>query len=184
MDKQSAGEAPCPGVAKDSHCALVSISKRLWDVARANISGFSEAFRSDDDGLTAQERAEVEREMQEQDNPGARAGRSARRVADAAEAAWERAYQAAQERASAGGYKRPGMSMREQREQWFRTLELDPSADYASVRKSYRRLVAKYHPDRHAGDPERYKAATEVSRRITEAYDGLRDHFERGGAGA
>lgn len=163
----------------------MSISKRLWDVARSNISSFSEAFRSDgDDGLTEQERKEVEREMAEQRNPGARAGRSARRVADAAEAAWERAYQAAQERANAGGYTRPGVSAKAQREQWFRTLELDPSADYAAVRKSYRRLVAKYHPDRHASNPERYKAATEVSRRITEAYDGLRDHFERGGSRA
>lgn len=161
----------------------MSISKRLWDVARSNISSFSEAFRSDDDsGLTAEERAEVEQELKDRENPGARAGRSARRVADAAEAAWERAYQAAQERANSGGYRRPGLSGREQREQWFRTLELDPTADFATVRKSYRRLVAKYHPDRHANDPERYKAATEVSRRITEAYDGLRDHFERGGA--
>lgn len=158
----------------------VGISKRLWDVARSNINDFAQAFvRGEDEGLSAEERAEVERELRKEATPGARVGRSARRVADAAEDAWERAYRAAQQRAQQGGGRVPPPSAREQREQWFRTLELEPGADYAEVRKSYRRLVAKYHPDRHADDPERYKAATEVSRKITEAYDGLRDHFER-----
>jgi curved DNA-binding protein CbpA len=42
-----------------------------------------------------------------------------------------------------------------------------------TVRKSYRRLLKQYHPDKFAKDPEKYKAATEVARNITAAYDGL-----------
>ena len=42
-----------------------------------------------------------------------------------------------------------------------------------TVRKSYRRLLKQYHPDKFAKDPEKYKAATEVTRNITAAYDGL-----------
>ncbi|MCB9568607.1 MAG: J domain-containing protein [Myxococcales bacterium] len=56
---------------------------------------------------------------------------------------------------------------------WYKTLELEPGADYEAIRKAYRRLVKLYHPDRFANDPEKYKAATEVARKITEAYEGL-----------
>lgn len=48
-----------------------------------------------------------------------------------------------------------------------------PGADLPAVRKAYRRLLKQYHPDKFAKDPDKYKAATEVTRNITEAYDGL-----------
>ena len=41
------------------------------------------------------------------------------------------------------------------------------------MRKSYRRLLRQYHPDKFAQDPEKLRAATEVTRNITEAYNGL-----------
>ena len=41
------------------------------------------------------------------------------------------------------------------------------------MRKAYRRLLTKYHPDKFANDPEKLKAATEVTRKLTEAYNGL-----------
>jgi curved DNA-binding protein CbpA len=38
------------------------------------------------------------------------------------------------------------------------------------VRKSYRSLLRKYHPDRHAGSPEKQKSATELAQKLSAAY--------------
>ncbi len=38
------------------------------------------------------------------------------------------------------------------------------------MRKSYRTLMRKYHPDRHASSPEKQKAATELAQKLTQAY--------------
>ena len=46
-------------------------------------------------------------------------------------------------------------------------------------RPSYRQLMRKYHPDMHAGNPQKQKAATELSMRVTAAYNGLVAHLEK-----
>src|SRR5262249_3305120 len=62
---------------------------------------------------------------------------------------------------------------------WYRQLDLSPGADLAQIKSSYRQLMRKYHPDMHAGNPQRQKAATELSMRVTTAYNGLVDHLEK-----
>lgn len=52
----------------------------------------------------------------------------------------------------------------------YAALEVPPGSDFETVRKSYRNLMRKYHPDRHAGSPDKQKAATEVAQRLTLAY--------------
>jgi DnaJ-domain-containing protein 1 len=146
----------------------VSLGRRLWDVVRSNANDFSRSLFGEGDGLGEQERAEVEAELKE--TLGSRAGKQARKVKDVAEEAWERAYRASQAR---GG----GPSSEEQIAEWYRTLELDEGADFRQVRRAYRKLLAKYHPDRYASDPEKYQAATAVARRITVAYNGLKTHL-------
>lgn len=149
----------------------VGIGKRMWDVARSNVSDFSSAFSLDSE---VRERRrfdkEVEREVEREvaDTVGAKAGRQARRVADKAQEAWEREFERAKAR---GGGPAPGAS---EVEGWYRTLEVPVGTDMALVRKSYRRLLGKYHPDKYANDPEKYAAATEVARKITTAYNGLK----------
>ena len=59
----------------------------------------------------------------------------------------------------------------------FRALEVPPGAGFAEVSRSYKRLITEYHPDRHAGDPERTEAATEVSKRLNLAYRIIRDYY-------
>jgi DnaJ-domain-containing protein 1 len=146
----------------------VSLGKRFWDLARSNITDFRSALKPDAlDGLSDEERRALDEEMK--DTVGAKAGRQARRVRDAAEEAWERAYEAAQGRAGATGKPTPEAD----RIRWYRTLELEPGAELPEVRKAYRRLLKQYHPDKFAKDPEKYKVATEVTRNITAAYDGL-----------
>lgn len=153
----------------------MGIAKRFWDVARANVSDFASELLSREDGLTAEEKAELESELEA--TLGAKAGRQARVFKDKAEEAWERAFEAAQGRGGVGG--RPGEDPVKRRERWYRTLELSPGASYEEVRRSYRRLVAKYHPDRYASDPAKYEAATEVARKITEAHEGLKAELQR-----
>jgi DnaJ-domain-containing protein 1 len=152
---------------------LVGLSKRLWDIARSNATDFASELFSGEDGLTREEKAELDAELEE--TLGSKAGRQARQFKDAAEDAWDRAFDAAQ---AGGGPGTRGVSSAREREGWYRTLELEPGASYEEVRRSYRRLVAKYHPDRYASDPAKYEAATEVARKITLAHEGLKTHLE------
>ena len=73
---------------------------------------------------------------------------------------------------------RPG-STEAQVLEWYRVLDLQVGADMAQIKTSYRQLMRKYHPDMHAGNPQRQKAATELSMRVTTAYNGLVSHFEK-----
>jgi DnaJ-domain-containing protein 1 len=52
----------------------------------------------------------------------------------------------------------------------YAALEVPFGSDFATVRKSYRALMRKYHPDRHAGSPEKQKAATELAQKLSAAY--------------
>jgi DnaJ-domain-containing protein 1 len=159
----------------------VGIGKRLIDVARANVTDFASAFTSDPD---TRERRRLDRDLEreledevarETQSVGAKAGRRARRVADKAEEAWERAFEEARRanQGGGGGGVRGRPSERDIQD-WHRTLEVPVGADFDTIRKSYRRLVAKYHPDKYASDPDKYAAATEVTRKITGAYNGLK----------
>ena len=162
----------------EGHTPLVGLGKRIWNVARANVTDFASAFSTDPE---ERERRRLEKELDEElareaeQSVGARAGRRARRVADKAEEAWERAFEE-RARASAGQSGRRRPSQRDL-EGWYRTLETPQGAGFAEVRKSYRRLLAKYHPDRYAADPDKYAAATEVTRKITTAYKGIKTHL-------
>lgn len=73
---------------------------------------------------------------------------------------------------------RPG-SADAQLAEWYRVLDLQPGADMAQIKTSYRQLMRKYHPDMHAGNPQKQKAANELSMRVTSAYNGLVAHVER-----
>lgn len=163
----------------------MSIGKRLLDLAKSNLLDFRSAFERDEDrelldrdrpGETSTETAEPAEAADGDDGSiGARAGRRAKRVKDAAEEAWDRAFEAAKARAGvrSDGSGDPAADRR----RWYKTLELEPDADTAAVRKAYRRLMKQYHPDRFANDPDKYKAATEFARRLTEAHDGLMAHL-------
>ncbi len=73
---------------------------------------------------------------------------------------------------------RPG-STEAQLLEWYRVLDLQVGADMAQIKTSYRQMMRKYHPDMHASSPQKQKAATELSMRVTTAYNGLVTHFEK-----
>jgi DnaJ-domain-containing protein 1 len=68
---------------------------------------------------------------------------------------------------------------RKQLIQYYANLELAPFASMDEVKRAYKELVHRYHPDKHAGDPERQKTANELLQSLTKAYDGLIAYFEK-----
>lgn len=56
---------------------------------------------------------------------------------------------------------------------YYANLELHLGASAPEVRAAYRRLMRRYHPDHHTKDPDREKVATELTRELRVAYEGL-----------
>jgi DnaJ-domain-containing protein 1 len=61
----------------------------------------------------------------------------------------------------------------------YAALEVPYGADFATVRRSYRALMRKYHPDRHTGSPDKQKAATELAQKLSQAYALIEKHARR-----
>ena len=61
----------------------------------------------------------------------------------------------------------------------YAALEIPAGSDFEAVKRSYRRLMRKYHPDLNAGSPEKQKAATDLAQRLTEAYKTLEKQLRR-----
>jgi DnaJ-domain-containing protein 1 len=62
---------------------------------------------------------------------------------------------------------------------WLRILDLQLGADMAQIKTAYRKMMRKYHPDMHQGNPSKLKAANEMSMRVTGAYNGLVAHYDK-----
>lgn len=60
----------------------------------------------------------------------------------------------------------------------FRNLEVPVGAPLAEVRSSYKRLMARFHPDRHADNPEKLRTATEVTKELNQSFARIRTFYE------
>jgi len=60
----------------------------------------------------------------------------------------------------------------------FQELGLGPDASAAECKAAYKNLLKKYHPDRHAVNPENIKVATEKAARVNAAYERLVKWFQ------
>ena len=63
----------------------------------------------------------------------------------------------------------------------YKTLGVPFDSDYAVVKAAYRDLMRKYHPDRHAQDPTKERAATEMARKIALAYEAIERYLKARG---
>lgn len=60
----------------------------------------------------------------------------------------------------------------------YHNLELEPGADFDTVKKAYRRLMRTYHPDRYTHDLERQQLATEISSKLNTSFNRIREASE------
>ena len=60
---------------------------------------------------------------------------------------------------------------------WYHTLDLEPGATLADVKRSYRELVKVWHPDRFAHDPALERKGQEKLKRINLAFELLKKFF-------
>lgn len=67
------------------------------------------------------------------------------------------------------------MSTMASKRDYYETLGVDKKADKAAIKKAYRKLAKKYHPDTNAGDAH----AEEMFKDVTEAYNVLSDEKKR-----
>ena len=58
---------------------------------------------------------------------------------------------------------------------YYKILELEYGANFPSIKKAYKKLLKKYHPDLYQTKPEKQKVAQKITRQINEAYT----YFER-----
>jgi len=171
----------------------MGLGRRFFNLARSELNGLldraagSQWADDDEDGLSAFSEQELEEELDRR--------RLSREIEERAQQAQARAAQQAN-RASktqsanhaqsassqAGGARsRSGARARANKPETVRkayaTLELPQNADLAAVKKAYRALMRKYHPDRFTRSDEKAKTANDLAQRLTQAYDILKRHL-------
>jgi DnaJ-domain-containing protein 1 len=176
----------------------VSIGRRFVDLIRSNVSSlFSSDGAKDGRPLEEMSDGDLERELARRRARRDQAERAASDATDA-RAAWDEVERAVREGSGryrtsgrGGGYRRTGSTpgtggAGAQRgraatgaddprlAQLYAQLECPYGSDIATVRKHYRALMLKYHPDMHSGKPEKQRIATELTQRLTMAYNELR----------
>ena len=61
---------------------------------------------------------------------------------------------------------------------YYANLELPYGADLERVRKAWKKMVKKYHPDLHSADPAKRQLATELSQGLNRAYEEIKKRLE------
>jgi transposase len=178
----------------------MGIGKRLLDLARANLNALLDRAAdadglgrlSDEDLEEELERRRLRRLREEEERrrrqaaERAAAQRAAERAAErraqrtgtgassaAAASAEADAKRRAEEQRRAGARTSGGGSKatsEKRLRELYEQLEVPYGASFEDVKRSFRRLMRKYHPDLHAGDPVKHQAATELTMSLTEAY--------------
>ncbi len=64
--------------------------------------------------------------------------------------------------------------------QWYANLEVPYGSDLKTVKQAWRMLMKRYHPDLHSRDPKKKEIATELTQKLTEAYQGLEKRLKKG----
>ena len=176
----------------------MSIGKRLIDLARSELNSLldkaadhdadlhSDRWGGDLEGVSEHElQAELERRRRSRDE--AEEAATGRKAPPRPEPS-PQATGGAQAGARPGGGPRPGprhepprrtMSGDEALRRAYAVLEVPPGSDFETVRKAYRRLMRKYHPDLHTSTPEAQRAANDLAQRLTQAYKLLEKQLRR-----
>ncbi len=63
---------------------------------------------------------------------------------------------------------------------YYANLEVPYGSDLETVKESYRRLMRKYHPDKHAHDADAEALATQLTQELTLAYQAIESYLQTG----
>jgi DnaJ-domain-containing protein 1 len=169
----------------------MSIGKRLIDLARSELNSLlDKAARVDDEDDRAYRRDEAahgdvasmsDEELAAEIERRRQAREEVERITSRGRAAAGSARPADRPFRPAGGPPPPRRTAAgdEAIRRAYAALELPAGSDFEAVKRSYRRLMRKYHPDLNAGSPEKQKAATDLSQRLTEAYKTLEKRLRK-----
>lgn len=176
----------------------MSISKRLLNLFRSNINTLLERESKGSSSVRIEELSDAELEA-ELVRRRLRREAAERAAADSyTKEAWEEVEQAVKD--GTGRYRTTGRRTGTYRRaagfgasgrrtttstqtrdprlaQLYAQLECPYGADLTAVRKAYRKMMRKYHPDMHSGNPDKQRVATELTQRLTMAYNELRRHL-------
>jgi DnaJ-domain-containing protein 1 len=180
----------------------MSIGKRLFNMARSELNALldraaeaerqSHSSRDPDEDLyrrfsldeltDAELEAEIERRHRARQAAGRSSGRAGAHSSSARPAAGRTGPAGRSStggaRSSAGAHAKKAAPPDDLRLA-YAALEVPYGADFATVRKSYRALMRKYHPDRHTTSPEKQRAATELAQKLSLAYELVEKHARR-----
>jgi DnaJ-domain-containing protein 1 len=168
----------------------MSIGKRIIDLARANLNALLDKAAGEttldeltDDELEAELRRRKERKQREQEERKAAERAAANARAKVKQQPPPKAPPPKQPPPkSAPPPSTPPLSDKRLRE-LYAQLEVPYGASFEDVKKSFRRLMRKYHPDLHVGNPQKHKTATQLTMSLTQAYNELEQHLTGGRRG-
>ena len=157
----------------------MSIGKRLIDLARSELNSLlDKAARVDGDDADEREQRRYGSEYGSMSDKELDEEIERRRQArEEVEQATNRNYRP-EPRASSAPPRRTAAGDEAIRRA-YAALEVPAGSELEIVKRSYRRLMRKYHPDLNAGSLEKQRAATDLSQRLTEAYKTLERHLRR-----
>lgn len=135
----------------------MSINRRIAQLLKAKLTDLTEQLMREDGGPDWFERFEqryqqywkYQEQAEEYTKNGPYGGQSQH------EKAYEHAYSSLYTKEELGYYD---------------VLEVKPGASFEEIKKSYRSLQKKYHPDRFANDTQKRELAEKVSGKLNEAY--------------
>ncbi len=160
----------------------MSLSRRLFDLARANLNALLDRATGETvvDELTDEElEAELvrRRERRLRDDEARRtreAAEQAARVRGAERRGKLDSPRPSEKRSSTRSKPRPvGTSAERRLRELYAQLEVPYGTPFEEVKHAFRRLMRKYHPDLHAGDPKKHEAASQLTKSLTQAYNEL-----------
>jgi hypothetical protein len=181
----------------------VSIGKRFLNLVRSNLNAVLDRSTSRDRGRHIEDLSdqELEAELARRRHRRDAAERAASSTTGYSAEDWDEVERAVSDgtgnryrrtgrrptgtyrRAAGAGPRRGSTAGRDPRlAQLYAQLECPYGADLNTVRKHYRAMMRKYHPDMHSGNPEKQRIATDLSQRLTMAYNELRRLLSPGGS--
>jgi hypothetical protein len=164
----------------------VSLGKRLLDLARANVNALLDRAGAAHLEEFSDEELQAELELRQARRQREDEVRSGREAAERAARERAGARQRAQPKPPPAGSARrkeprdPGLTDEQRRlAKLYAQLETAYGADLETVKRNYRALLRRHHPDLNGGTPEAQRAATEKTKTLTAAYNELEQLLSR-----